>query len=154
MGVQLGNDKGKGAKPNINVTPLVDVVLVLLIIFMVVLPDMNDEGKTIAMTQVQTADEPDTDGPEPLIVTIDKDKVYSLGDDDLPRDACLEAIKSQADASTVVMLRGDAAVPYGEIRDFFAQLQEMGFKGVKLAVGARREMGGEGAEAGAVEGEG
>ena len=43
MGAQLDTGKGgKGVKPNINVTPLVDVVLVLLIIFMVIIPNMQD----------------------------------------------------------------------------------------------------------------
>jgi hypothetical protein len=66
MGAALDTGKGsKGVKPNINVTPLVDVVLVLLIIFMVIIPNMQD-GKPIEMVNVFNPD-PDAEAKdEPL----------------------------------------------------------------------------------------
>ena len=56
LATPFGKRKGGGLAPVINVTPLVDVVLVLLIIFMVVLPSMTDEGKPIEMVKVESAD--------------------------------------------------------------------------------------------------
>jgi biopolymer transport protein TolR len=59
MGAALDTGKGKkGVRPNINVTPLVDVVLVLLIIFMVIIPNMQD-GKPIEIINVFNPDKDD-----------------------------------------------------------------------------------------------
>ena len=86
MGAQIsGGAKKVGLTPNINVTPLVDVVLVLLIIFMVVLPDVSDSGKPVDLVKVRKADKPITDA-EILTVTIDRDELYTLGEDDLGTD--------------------------------------------------------------------
>ena len=83
MGAQLNSGRKKGAQPDINVTPLVDVVLVLLIIFMVVLPDVQG-GKPIEMVKVAAADK-SADGKEPLTVTIDLREVYTWADADVGR---------------------------------------------------------------------
>lgn len=138
MGVKLGNSKG-GVAPDINVTPLVDVVLVLLIIFMVIIPNMQ-EGKTIDMIKVETADKPD-DSVEPLAVTIDRNEVYTLGESDLPRGDVLESLEASfaQDPERRVLLRADATLPYKTVRDFFAEVQQIGFQNIALAVGVARE---------------
>jgi biopolymer transport protein ExbD len=139
MGVQLdaGSKKG-GITPNINVTPLVDVVLVLLIIFMVVLPDMSDSGKSIEMVKVAKADKPEG---ELVTVTIDRNEVYALGDDDLDRAAVIAGLKTefQKDPAQPVLLRADSSLAYHVVREFFADVQEIGFGHVALAVGVSRE---------------
>ena len=147
MGVQLDSGGGKkgGITPNINVTPLVDVVLVLLIIFMVVLPDMQ-EGKPISMVKVERADKPID--AEPVIVTIDAAEVYTLNEDDTSRAAVLEALKQNYQRNTLqpIVLRADAGLPYRVVRDFFAEVQQIGFQNISLAVGVAREWSeGEGA---------
>lgn len=147
MGVQLDGGKGgkQGIAPNINVTPLVDVVLVLLIIFMVIIPNMQ-EGKTIEMIKVEQADKQASDA-EPLVVTIDRNEIFTLGEADMARGAVLTELRNAyvQDPGQRVMLRGDSTLPYHVIRDFFAEVQEIGFERVALAVGVAREWSEEGA---------
>jgi biopolymer transport protein ExbD len=138
MGVKLDSGKG-GVTPDINVTPLVDVVLVLLIIFMVIIPNMQ-EGKTIEMVKVEAADKPDN-GVEPLAVTIDRNEVYTLGDEDLARAMVLSSLGEAyaQDPGRRVLLRADATLPYKTVREFFHEVQEIGFVNIGLAVGVARE---------------
>ncbi len=139
LSVDSGKKRTKGLTPNINVTPLVDVVLVLLIIFMVVIPNVQD-GKPIDMLQVREADEISADS-EPAVVTISSDETFSLDEDDMSRDsvvASLRVVRSN-DPSKPILIRGDTRVPYHVVRDFFAELQQMGFANIALAVGKARE---------------
>jgi len=141
MGAQIdtGGGKKKGAKPNINITPLVDVVLVLLIIFMVVLPDVQ-EGKSIELVTVDQA-EKSSDDEEPLSITIDAKEVYTLDQEDTTRDAVLTALKEEyaKNPGRRVLLRADAGLPYKTVRSFFAEVQNIGFAVIALAVGVSAE---------------
>jgi biopolymer transport protein TolR len=147
VGAQIDSPRGKrGLTPNINVTPLVDVVLVLLIIFMVVIPNMQD-GKPIELVKVAKADKLE-EAMEPLVVTIDRHQAFSLETDDMPRASVLARLK-QAHAEHPrrrVLLRGDATLPYSVMRDFFRDVQEIGFTGVALAVGVGRQWSAESEE--------
>jgi biopolymer transport protein TolR len=139
MGAQVdtGGKKG-GLTPNINVTPLVDVVLVLLIIFMVVLPSMSDSGKSIDMVKVARADKPEG---ELVTVTIDRDEVYSLDDTDLDRPAVIEGLRAAhaKNPRRPILVRADARLPYRVVRELFAEVQDIGLEHVALAVGVSRE---------------
>ncbi|MEM6294933.1 MAG: biopolymer transporter ExbD [Myxococcota bacterium] len=140
MGAQLSSGgKKKGAQPNINVTPLVDVVLVLLIIFMVVLPDVQP-GKPVEMVKVDTADKSEDDS-EPLTVTIDLNEVYTWDESDVAREVALNGLRGeyQRDPDQRVLLRADAGLRYAIVRDFFRDVQEIGFPTVSLAVGVSAE---------------
>jgi biopolymer transport protein TolR len=140
MGVALDTGKGgKGVKPNINVTPLVDVVLVLLIIFMVIIPNMQD-GKPIELVNVLNADKDAEEKDEPLTVTIDRAEVYTIDDQDMSRAQAIAQLR-QVYARTPkrkLMIRGDAKLPFVEVREFFKEVQDLGFAGVALAVGTQR----------------
>ena len=140
MGAQISSGgKKKGAQPNINVTPLVDVVLVLLIIFMVVLPDVQG-GKPIEMMKVKAADKHE-DGAEPLTVTIDINEVYTWSKADVSRQAALDGLRVEfaRDSDQRVLLRADAGLRYAIVRDFFRDVQDIGFPTVSLAVGVSAE---------------
>jgi biopolymer transport protein ExbD len=112
---------------------------VLLIIFMVIIPNMQG-GKTIEMIKVEAADKPD-DGIEPLAVTIDRNEVYTLDDSDLPRQQVLDSLSGSfaQNPERRVLLRADATLPYKTVRDFFADVQQIGFVNISLAVGVARE---------------
>lgn len=146
MGVQLdAGGGGKGdVKPNINVTPLVDVVLVLLIIFMLVIPNMQ-EGVPIELFKAKNA-EKDADEAKPIVVTVAKTKTdalptYHLEDTELSRDALVAELASlhAADPSRQLLFRGDARLEYGHIREVFREAQQLGFAYIQLSVGAQKE---------------
>ena len=141
MGAAIESGKpGKGAKPNINVTPLVDVVLVLLIIFMVIIPNMQ-EGKAIELVKVFHPDKDPADQQEPLVVTITDAEVYTYDERDLPRAQVLAELAKvhQATPRRKVLLRADARLRFAAVRGFFKEVQELGFGGVALAVAGERE---------------
>ncbi|WP_434421198.1 ExbD/TolR family protein [Nannocystis pusilla] len=144
MAVETGKP-GKGPKPSINVTPLVDVVLVLLIIFMLIIPNMQDD-KPIELINVMFPDKDADSKEEPLVVTIDRNEVYTLEEQDMAREQAIAALKGVYAKSPKrkVLLRGDAKVPYKAVRTFFKDVQDIGFGGVSLAVGAQRKWDGGG----------
>src|ERR1700726_380973 len=82
MGLSTGS-KGKGAFTEINVTPLVDVMLVLLIVFMVTAPLLTS-GLHIDLPEVQAANTPIKDAK--LVVTITKDEHILFGEDDVTKN--------------------------------------------------------------------
>jgi biopolymer transport protein TolR len=141
VGVQLDSGGGKKGRiaPVINVTPLVDVVLVLLIIFMVIIPNMQD-GKTIEMVKVSAADK-NTDDVEPISVTIDRNEACTFEKTDMTQAGCLDQLRASfaENPRRRVLLRGDATLPYRVMREFFRETQDIGFGGVSLAVGVARE---------------
>ena len=98
----------------INVTPFVDVVLVLLIIFMVTAP-MMQQGVDVDLPETTT--QPLQMRDEPLILSIQKEGKYYLGRSEVPVDelqAKLEAIFYGRD-SKEIFLRADSEAPYGVV---------------------------------------
>jgi biopolymer transport protein TolR len=144
MAVETGKP-GKGPKPIINVTPLVDVVLVLLIIFMLIIPNMQDD-KPIELVNVLFPDKDADAKEEPLVVTVDRAETFTIEDQDMTREQAIVALKQVYAKSPrrKVLLRGDAKVKYQTMRTFFKDVQELGFGGVSLAVGAQRKWDGGG----------
>ncbi len=130
---------GSKTRPDINVTPLVDVVLVLLIIFMVVAPEL-EHGVRVDLPGVGNPDPGvDTGDEQNITLTVGADGSVFLEDERVATAdlaAKLEALK-KADPTRRVRLKGDERRPYGEMRDLFKQVQTAGFTGVKLLVGAR-----------------
>jgi biopolymer transport protein TolR len=149
VGASLGGGKGKakGATPEINITPLVDVVLVLLIIFMVVTPALN-EGAQIELPKVLTPD-PKTKYINPIEVTIAPDGTTVVEKETIE----LAQLKSklvalhQKDPERALMLKSDVGMKWGKMREAFFDLQDIGFKGVLLKVTEKKTPGkaGEGA---------
>ena len=136
MGVALGGSKtGKGgASPDINITPLVDVVLVLLIIFMVVTPAIN-EGAQIELPKVLTPD-PKTKYINPIEVTVAPDGTTVCDKQTIKLSELkgkLLAMHSK-EPDRALMLKSDQLMKWGKMRNAFFDLQDIGFKGVLLKV--------------------
>ena len=86
MGMSAGGHQG-GPKSDINVTPLVDVVLVLLIIFMVITP-MLQRGKAVELPKAQEIEKPKTDGKDDsIILSVTPDKKIYLENDQMDEKA-------------------------------------------------------------------
>ncbi len=124
MGASNGNGIGRPLS-EINVTPMVDVMLVLLIIFMVTAP-MMQQGVDVELPKTTT--QPLKVKDEPLILTIKKDGQLFLGRQEIPQAELqkkLEAIFEGMDQKELY-LRADQAVPYGDVARAMAAAREAG----------------------------
>jgi biopolymer transport protein ExbD len=123
-----------------NVTPLVDIVLVLLIIFMVVIP-AADQGVTISIpSMVNVDDDPET-GLEPFTLAVSSSGDYFLDDVLLQKEQLEEQLRAANDAEPTrrILLRGDYRTKYEHVRGLFKICQDIGFPGISLRVNQPRE---------------
>ena len=112
----------------INVTPLVDVVLVLLIIFMVTAPFLQG-GLEIDLPKVATRG---IDVREGLIVSVRADRTIAVGDRVVPIAGFEEALGRAGAARRPVFLKADQKVPYGTIVDLVARMRRAGVAALGL----------------------
>ncbi len=128
MSVDLSaDDDGDDLAPmaEINVTPMVDVMLVLLIIFMVAAP-MLSSGMKVDLPQAKSA-EP-TDPKNPIVLTIAADSKISLGADEIARAELVPRIRAMiGEEDRVVHVRGDRTATYGDI---VGVLDELALNGI------------------------
>jgi len=97
----------------INVTPLVDVMLVLLIIFMVTAP-LLASGIKVNLPSARTA-EP-LEAKDPVVVVVARDGAVSVGKDQVARDQLAATVKMRlGDSNGIVQLRGDRDAAYGDV---------------------------------------
>ena len=131
----MGMDVGKsGVRSDINITPLVDVVLVLLIIFMVVTP-MLQRGKSVELPKARHAAVAGENQPDPLFVSVTKDGNVYLEQDKTPatREQVTDAMKNAAGEHRRVMLKADVDTEYGRVRPVLDWASKAKLKGVSLA---------------------
>ncbi len=125
--------------PEMNVTPLVDVVLVLLIIFMVVTPQIESG----AAVELPAASNPDKENTElkPTTVTLASNGAFFLERKELGRDALMTELKAlrAKDPDSPVVLKADRGVRYSEVRGLFKAMQELGFPGINLQVADKQK---------------
>ncbi len=123
---------------DINVTPFIDVTLVLLIIFMVAAPlatvDVAVDLPSSAAPQQQRPD-------KPIYLTLGADLALSLGETPVPREALAAALDaaSGGDRTQRVFLRADTVVPYGELMKAMDALRDAGY--LKVALVAKEATG-------------
>ena len=123
--------RSKKPMSNINVTPLVDVMLVLLIVFMITAP-MLTVGVQVDLPQTK-ANQLNSDA-DPLIITMNKNREIFIQDavvsarDLIPR---LKAI-SKVNSKTRIFVRGDNLLPYGEVIEIMGKIQSAGYEKVAL----------------------
>ena len=129
-------------EPEMNVTPLVDVTLVLLIIMMVVAPSIN-EGEHIELPTVQQPDKKAKD-ENPIEVTVAANGVLVVEEERISPDDLKPRLQAlhEANAARAVRLKCDQSLSYGEMRQKFTLLQEVGFRGVQLKVMAEKDEAG------------
>lgn len=136
-----GNSRFSSRRPsrrnaNVNITNLMDVMMVLLVVFMVAAPLMTS-GIALDLPKVGGKS---LEGKETSInISVDKDGYYYIGKTEIPADKIVAKVKAirgeNSDAS--VTISGDTASEYGRVIHLMALLKEAGFEKVGLKTEAR-----------------
>jgi biopolymer transport protein TolR len=115
----------------INVTPLVDVMLVLLVVFMVTAPLLT-VGVPVDLPQTQAP--PITDPKEPLVISINNEGHVFIQDTDVATDSLvprLQAITGE-NPDALVYVRADKSIDYGRVLEVMSLISTAGYRKVSL----------------------
>jgi biopolymer transport protein ExbD/biopolymer transport protein TolR len=140
MGIAV-RDEGSKVNSDINVTPMVDVMLVLLIIFMVITP-MLQKGVSVDLAKVNNPQAmPDAEKEDALIVAVMRDGAVFLGNDKLPVDELTSKIKDRI-ANRVdkrVYVRADARAKYVSVVGVVDNVRAAGVDQLGLLTDQKRQ---------------
>jgi biopolymer transport protein TolR len=142
MSMDVGGAKG-GVKADINVTPLVDVMLVLLIIMMLVAP-MLQQGVSVKLpTAANTVDKPEVQGQ--TVVAIGRDKSMYLNAKPVQEADMATRVNELLENAKekIVLIKADEEVEYGAVMAAMDQLRQAGIEDIGLIT--ERKRGAEGA---------
>jgi TonB system transport protein ExbD (group 1) len=135
MGSRLGGRIGAAndleVNHEINVTPFIDVMLVLLIIFMVAAPLATvDMGVDLPASTAEPQPRPD----KPVFVTVKPDMTLGIGDDVVPRDGLGDALgtATRNNKDERIFVRADKAVSYGDLMEVMNMLRNAGYLKIAL----------------------
>ena len=115
----------------INVTPFIDVMLVLLIIFMVAAPlSTVDAPVDLPLSNAEPQDRPD----EPIYLTVQADNTLLIGDDEVDPAALAEGLDAATGGNRDerILLRADGATAYGDLMEVMNQLRTAGYLKIGL----------------------
>jgi biopolymer transport protein TolR len=134
MGMSVNRQRGRRRhRPmgEINVTPFVDVMLVLLIVFMVTAPLLT-VGVEVDLPKTK-AGQINADAA-PLVVSIKSDGALYLQETEVESDKLVPRLRaiSEANPEVRIFVRGDAAVAYGDVLSVMGRIQAAGFERVAL----------------------
>ena len=131
LGGKVGADDDLAETHEINVTPFIDVMLVLLIIFMVAAPLATvDIGVELPASTATPPPRPD----KPVFITVKPDLSVAVGENIIPRTGLSGALDAATNGKKTdpVFLRADKTVPYGELMDVMNLLRNAGYLKVAL----------------------
>jgi biopolymer transport protein TolR len=132
-----GRSPGRGAggryRPmsEINVTPLVDVMLVLLVVFMVTAPLLT-VGVPVELPQTQAP--PINEPKEPLVITVNREGDLYVQETKVPVESLVERLQSITgnNPDAVLYVRGDKEINYGRVLEVMSVVSAAGFRKVSL----------------------
>ena len=130
--MQTGSAEAGDVRSDINVTPLVDVVLVLLIIFMVVTP-MLQKGVPVELPITKNPDKkPDSENQS--IVSVKSDATIYIEQNWVPKTELVTQLKEMHDRnpSKEILIKGDSRLMYKDIKKVMDMINEAGFENVGL----------------------
>jgi biopolymer transport protein TolR len=137
-----GNGRGATRRyrpmAEINVTPLVDVMLVLLIVFMVTAPLL---AVGVPVDLPQTAAPPIAEPKEPLTITVNRDGEIFVQETSVPIDSLVEKLQeiTGSDPDSVLYVRGDKDINYGRVLEVMSLVTAGGFHKVSLVAEAPKQ---------------
>ena len=141
MSMDLGGAKG-GVKSDINVTPLCDVMLVLLIIMMIVAP-LLQQGVSVTLPKADnTVDKPETQGQTVIAIAPNKDiylNAKPIRENELAT-RINELLENQKEK--IVLIKGDEEVEYSAIMAVMDQLRQAGIEDIGLVTERKKGTGG------------
>ena len=134
MSMAVGDKKG-GPMADINVTPMADIMIVLLIIFMVITP-MLQKGVDVRLPQAGNTKER-KDEPKSIVVAVKKDKTTYFGaqkldDQNQLQPLIKERLQDLPEGSRMMYLKADDALPYSEVMKVMDLCREAGVEEVAL----------------------
>jgi len=135
MAMNVGGNKGLNS--DINVTPFVDICLVLLIIFMVVTP-MLQEGITINLPYAKKSTKHEDDETHAIVVAVKTEangnQVVYIQKKPVPRDQFLAEMTEIHDrmSDKNVLIKADKSMKYGDVRKMMVETNQAGFDSVAL----------------------
>ncbi len=135
MGITV-RDEGKKVNSNINVTPMVDVMLVLLIIFMVITPMLQNKVQ-IEMAKVENATAmPDADKDDAIVVAVTRDGGVFLGQDKVDPSQLGSLVQSRLADKTdkTIYFRADSRAQYRAVEDAIDDVRTAGVDEIGLLV--------------------
>jgi biopolymer transport protein ExbD len=140
MGFIVGGPQG-GPKSEINITPMVDVVLVLLIIFMVVTP-MLQRNKDVVLPRASNVDDR-TKEEDPLTLSVTPDEKVWVGNGAVAMGDVSKIVKDSLAESPnrLVLIKGDERLKVKQVRLLMKEVQNAGAKSVGLGVDKPEEAG-------------
>jgi biopolymer transport protein ExbD/biopolymer transport protein TolR len=142
-----GGGGGGGLQSEINVTPMVDIMLVLLIIFMVVTPFLQ-QGITVALPKNMT--NPDIDPniikESSIVISVPNDGEYYLGKIKVPKEQLADKVdtmlnnKNRKDEDRIVYIKSGVGVSYGDVVNVINEVRKLGVD--KIGLVADKKKGG------------
>ena len=145
MSMDVGGSKG-GMKADINVTPLVDVMLVLLVIMMLIAP-LLQQGVSVKLPVAgNTTDKPETQGQTVIAIAADK-QIYlntkPVRDEELGMKV-MDLLEGQKEK--IVIIKADAEVTYGTVMTAMDQLRRAGIEDIGLITDPKKSSGSAGGQ--------